>query len=224
MQSDYVRLPDKAGAATVRTSTPVQLSGGHSWGISASPGCPRGQSAPCRETKRAKCGIAADMATLQLATRPPSPGSFPSNRYRAGGLLLIVLAVACKNPAQDSASQRTDVRPALSVAAAPAAAGSNESEAAAQARVVTYQQACKGGDMVSCTNLGVLYEQGTGVTKNAARAATLYQQACAGGEKAGCAGLGVLHARGTGVPKDATKAAAFFQRACAGGFAQACNR
>ncbi|MBP9086109.1 MAG: sel1 repeat family protein [Kofleriaceae bacterium] len=164
------------------------------------------------------------MATLQLATRPPSQRRFATNRYRAGGLLLIVLAVACKKPAQDTASQRTDVSPALSVVAAPVAAGSNESEAAAQARDATYQQACKGGDMVSCTNLGVLYEQGIGVPKDATKAAALFEQACKGGDMVGCANLGILHADGTGVPKDATKAAALFQQACAGGLAQACNR
>ena len=196
-----VRVPDKAGAATIRSLMHVRVSGGDRSGYRGVAGlcsthqrpavCGRRaspQSARWGETKRANCGIAAGMATLQLATRPPSQRRFATNRYRAGGLLLIVLAVACKKPAQDTASQRTDVSPALSVVAAPVAAGSNESEAAAQARDATYQQACKGGDMV------------------------------------GCANLGILHADGTGVPKDATKAAALFQQACAGGLAQACNR
>ncbi len=44
-----------------------------------------------------------------------------------------------------------------------------------------YQQACDGGDMLSCNDLGDMYSDGVGVTQDLARAATLYQQACDGG-------------------------------------------
>ena len=55
------------------------------------------------------------------------------------------------------------------------------------ARAATlYQQACDGGDMWGCINLGAMYGTGEGVTRDPARAIRLYQQACDGGQKWGC--------------------------------------
>ena len=74
------------------------------------------------------------------------------------------------------------------------------------------EQACTGGSMPGCPNLGTLYEDGNGLTKDTAKAAA-YQQACTNGEMAGCASLGLLHEDGNGVTKDAAKAATLHQQA-----------
>ena len=49
-----------------------------------------------------------------------------------------------------------------------------------------YQIACEGGELVGCTNLGLMYAFGAGATLNLARAAGLYQTACEGGERLAC--------------------------------------
>jgi hypothetical protein len=49
-----------------------------------------------------------------------------------------------------------------------------------------YERACQGGELVGCTNLGLLYEAGEGVPQDQARANGLYQIACEGGELLAC--------------------------------------
>jgi hypothetical protein len=85
------------------------------------------------------------------------------------------------------------------------------------------QQACDGGTLRSCVELGARYVLGIGGAKDPAKAAPLFQRACEGGEVWGCLQLGALYALGDGVVKDAAKAAALFQKACDGGEMAACN-
>jgi len=71
--------------------------------------------------------------------------------------------------------------------------------------------------------LAVAYATGTGVSRDAPRAAALYKVACEGGALEGCFNLGVAYQKGTGVPLDALRAKAVFSRACDGGLAAACT-
>ena len=87
-----------------------------------------------------------------------------------------------------------------------------------------YQQACEGGEMRGCYNLGVMYRTGTGVTQDLARAVSLYQEACDGGELEGCTNLGVMYRTGTGVAQDLARAVSLFRQACDNGHVQACSR
>jgi hypothetical protein len=73
-------------------------------------------------------------------------------------------------------------------------------ERSAAVRVVALRQACDGGNLNGCADLGVMYANGTGVTKDEVRAVALYKQACDGGSLNGCANLGVMYGNGTGVP------------------------
>ena len=52
-----------------------------------------------------------------------------------------------------------------------------------------YSQACDGGSMRGCNNLGVLYDHGRGVAENNARARALFRQACNGGNENACENL-----------------------------------
>jgi TPR repeat protein len=90
------------------------------------------------------------------------------------------------------------------------------------ARAVVHQKACDGGDARGCFNLGFVYANGEGVTKDLARAAELYQKACEGGDANGCNNLGVQYAKGEGVGKDLVRATELQQKACEGGDARGC--
>jgi TonB family protein len=86
-----------------------------------------------------------------------------------------------------------------------------------------FQQACDGGMVEGCYNLGVLYHSGEGVTQDLARAIILYQQGCDGGFAQGCSNLGLLYYNGEGVTQDLARAASLFQQACDGGESVGCS-
>jgi TPR repeat protein len=85
-----------------------------------------------------------------------------------------------------------------------------------------YQAACDGGEMAGCNALGVLHEDGKGVTQDFAQALTLYQKACDGGEMQGCANLSGLYYTDEGVAKDDAVSRTFAQKACDGGYLDGC--
>jgi hypothetical protein len=58
------------------------------------------------------------------------------------------------------------------------------------------QKACTDGEARGCFDLGLRYEDGSGVPKDERHAAALYEQACTGGEARGCRGLGLLYVEG----------------------------
>jgi len=82
--------------------------------------------------------------------------------------------------------------------------------------------ACDGGVAAGCHNLGVLWADGHGGTKDAARARALYKQACSLGHHLGCTNWGVLLANGRGGGADMFKARQVFSRACERGDARGC--
>ena len=86
-----------------------------------------------------------------------------------------------------------------------------------------YRLSCDGGNMRGCTNLGVLYDEGLGVTQDYARAYTLYEQACDGGDAGGCTVLGALYANGQGVDRNWQRALTLFEKGCEGGEEIGCS-
>jgi TPR repeat protein/serine/threonine protein kinase len=70
-----------------------------------------------------------------------------------------------------------------------------------------YKTACDKGDAAACTLLGVLHEEGRGVTRDASRALSLYNQACKATDKLGCAYQAFILAEGLGVRQDEGRAA-----------------
>jgi TPR repeat protein len=85
------------------------------------------------------------------------------------------------------------------------------------------QQACDGGSMLGCNNLGVLYEKGYGVSRDYAQARALYRKACDGGIMYGCNNLGVFYEKGYGVSQDYAQARAFYRKACDEGSMYGCS-
>jgi TPR repeat protein len=86
-----------------------------------------------------------------------------------------------------------------------------------------YEKACARDIAGACTNLGLLYRNGRGVTKDVSRAAALYKKACDANEPSACSNLGLLHNSGEGVAKDESRATALFDKACTAGNAYACS-
>ena len=70
-----------------------------------------------------------------------------------------------------------------------------------------------GGDAQAQYELGVCYENGTGVAKDYSEAAEWYRKAAAQGECAAQSGLGALYYEGLGVEQSYTEAAKLFRAA-----------
>ena len=90
-------------------------------------------------------------------------------------------------------------------------------------QIFVAKKACDGGEMLGCTNLGVMYANGNGVEKDFSKAVELYKKACDGGNMHGCRNLVVMHTNGNGVEKDFSKAAELFKKACDGGEMNGCR-
>ena len=77
-------------------------------------------------------------------------------------------------------------------------------------------------DARGCTNLGMLYMTGQGVTLDEARGATLFGRGCDAGSALGCGNLGSAYEAGKGVARDHARAEQLRQRACDGGVKAFC--
>src|SRR5260370_35678426 len=73
-------------------------------------------------------------------------------------------------------------------------------------RVAELTAECKKANYASCNSLGLMYEEGDGVAKDAKRAEQLYRRACERGHANGCTNLGVLYQNSNGVAKEAWQA------------------
>jgi TPR repeat protein len=137
-------------------------------------------------------------------------------RDRVRYALVLVALLACgkkkETPAQGSGS------PIAGDAAIVSDAKLDPKQAAAQ-----YDSACIGGDAEACRNLGVLYNEGIGVTADPKRATALFAQACNSGNLAGCNHTALALAEGIGVTQDIGKATELFTKACDGGYGLACR-
>jgi len=83
--------------------------------------------------------------------------------------------------------------------------------------------ACDGGNAGGCTDLGWMYENGLGVSRNDGQAVKLYRKACDDGNMRGCNDLGSMHEHGKGVGADEAEAVSLYRQACDGADALACK-
>jgi hypothetical protein len=77
-----------------------------------------------------------------------------------------------------------------------------------------YQRACDGHLALACSNLGLMYQHGAGLLKDATHAGVLFDRSCAAGEPIGCTNLGNLYMNGTDVRRDPARARAALEKAC----------
>jgi TPR repeat protein len=70
-----------------------------------------------------------------------------------------------------------------------------------------------GGNMQAQYTLGLMYEQGYGVTQDKSRAALCYRKAAEKGQVDAQYRLGCLYYRGEGVPRDVRQAAEWYAKA-----------
>jgi TPR repeat protein len=76
------------------------------------------------------------------------------------------------------------------------------------------QKGCDWGSAGACTNLGVAYAKGTGVTKDLGKAFAAYQRACDGNDPVGCRDLGIALAKGDGGKPDLVASFHADEKAC----------
>jgi TPR repeat protein len=76
-----------------------------------------------------------------------------------------------------------------------------------------YERAAQAGHLEASVSLGVLYQEGRGVTQDLDRARTLYETAAEKNHPRALNNLGLLFVRGDGVAQDYDRAARLFERA-----------
>jgi hypothetical protein len=121
---------------------------------------------------------------------------------------LIMLSVAVVGGAQTSS--RSGVAPVVKPKPGPALGTPGP-------KALHLEKECAGGKAKSCSDLGLMYSDGEGVTKDDAKAAELFQKACDRGNAVGCFQLGMSYVNGKGVMKDNNKAAQLYLKACDAG-------
>jgi TPR repeat protein len=82
---------------------------------------------------------------------------------------------------------------------------------------------CVLGDLEACRQLGVMYSEGTGVSRDPRRAIGLFDHACTSGNMIACNNLAHAYVDGVGTEPSVPKAMGAFQKACDGGYTVACR-
>ncbi|MBX3224688.1 MAG: sel1 repeat family protein [Labilithrix sp.] len=103
-----------------------------------------------------------------------------------------------------------------------ASGGGGASKDEAKARELL-GKGCDGGDVGSCTNLGLILMKGRGGAKDAAGAVKRFEKACGEADALGCGLLGAAYESGDGVSKDEKQAVTFLQKGCEGGHEASCG-
>jgi TPR repeat protein len=85
------------------------------------------------------------------------------------------------------------------------------------------RRGCQGGNALGCTNLGIMYWEGS-LLKDDGRAVDLFSKGCQGGDSGGCLGLGFMYENGQGVKRDSRRAAEFYRKGCQGGNERSCRQ
>jgi len=90
--------------------------------------------------------------------------------------------------------------------------------------IENFGNSCNAGDVSACVNLGLRYENGTGVNRDYSRAFSFYKKGCDGGNAMGCSYLGDLYWVGNGVSQNSTQGRALLQKGCNMGNQWGCKR
>jgi hypothetical protein len=87
-----------------------------------------------------------------------------------------------------------------------------------------YDRLCRTGGGASCNRIGYQYENGLGVSRDAAQAATRFSRSCDLGFPNGCSNLGNLYRQGLGVPRNLTLARQLLTKGCSAGNQFGCDK
>lgn len=98
-----------------------------------------------------------------------------------------------------------------------------ESEPPDDAAFALAERGCNRGHAMSCNNLGVCYQRGTGTKRDLARARETYAKACSMGGRRGCQNQAALLLDGEGGPADIAAGKRFLEKACDLGEAMSCR-
>ena len=98
-----------------------------------------------------------------------------------------------------------------------------KTDLAAGARFAPCRTAAEQGDMIAQFNLGFMYAQGLGVSKDYSEAMVWWRRAAEQGEATAQYNLGIMYHNGQGVPQDYAEAVKWWRRAAEQGEASAQN-
>jgi len=141
------------------------------------------------------------------ASRPAGVAGVAFNRIDAVQAIPACRTAIAVNP--------NDPRVAVQLGRALQKAGGADAEAFG-----LYRKAADAGDARGMTALGLMYHNGTGVTKDEAEAVRWYRKAADAGHASGMTNLGLMYHDGTGVTKDEAEAARWFRKAIDAGDAR----
>ncbi len=85
-------------------------------------------------------------------------------------------------------------------------------------------ETCQTSPAAACTDRGMMYFNGQGVTQDLVKAVEFFRQACDRKDALGCFDLGVAYDYGAGVPQSRDDARTFFRKACDLKYAIGCDR
>lgn len=172
------------------------------------------------ETSRSEAIARAERAESQIKSLEQTVPDL-----RAGRAPAAVAAQAAPSAKSESAP-KTTLAPTVAdapVAVAAPIAGTNDElvtrglAAVREERFVEavgcFQLAANQGDARAMNNLGLMLVRGTGIEKDAKRAAKLFEEAVAKGNAAAANNLGHLYHHGIGVPADAAMAERWYTKA-----------
>ncbi len=76
------------------------------------------------------------------------------------------------------------------------------------------ERACGEGRLRSCTDFGVMLQEGKHGAANLEMALTLFKKACVGGDGDACCKLGVAYEEGRGIEKDQARSVELYRQSC----------
>jgi TPR repeat protein len=158
------------------------------------------------------------MQTTYIADTDSRSIGGPEFRWRRYGhpALAAIIAAGVAVVATSLAVQPSSPSSARTSGPAPATHPSHDA-------LRTLENACTGGDAVSCNDLGVSQLRGYGAPADVDAAARAFELSCRAGSPDGCGNLGALYESGAGVPADISEAARLYAHACGLGGALGCS-
>jgi uncharacterized protein len=162
-----------------------------------------------------------DFVFARVAPPPPAPAPQPTPPVSTPRDMIN--ASPASSPAASSPSEAKIDTSAMS----PAFAFGRGDDMARQHRYgdaePLFHLACDGGISAACTDLGWMYENGLGASRNDAQAVKLYRKACDQGNMRACNNLGSMHENGKGVEADEAEAVSLYRKSCDGADALGCK-